>query len=195
MNILKFLYHKIINHSKPKIEIPFYTKDIFKDRKYSIGDYTYGNPKIFFENENSNLIIGKFCSIANDVTIVLGGNHRTDWITTYPFNVLNEFFPNAVGIQGHPVTKGDVVIGNDVWIGMKSTILSGVTIGDGAVIAAGSIVTKNVGCYEIWGGNPARLLKKRFNDDHIKKLLETKWWEWDIEKINNEVHYLCSNKI
>ena len=179
----------------PEKSKPFYTKDDFKDKKYIIGDYTYGNPEVIFDNENANLSIGKFCSIADNVTIFLGGNHKTDWLTTYPFTVLNGSYPEAKHIKGHPATKGNVTIGNDVWIGRNVIILSGVSIGNGAVIAAGSVVTKNVGDYEIWGGNPCKFIKKRFNDETIQSLKEMKWWNWDISKIKENIPELCSANI
>jgi acetyltransferase-like isoleucine patch superfamily enzyme len=170
-----------------------FTKDHFSLTKFKIGEYTYGVPRIFFINDEANLEIGKFCSISSGVEIFLGGNHRTDWITTYPFNVLNTDFPNAVDILGHPATKGSVKIMNDVWIGGSVTILSGVTIGNGAVLGNGSVITKDVGPYEIWVGNPARLVRKRFSDEDIKLLLELKWWDWSIDKINLHVKDLCSD--
>ena len=196
MKIIKKIVSKIKSYiNPPKQPLPYFTKDIFKDKKYKIGEYTYGNPSVLFENEEANLTIGKFCSIADGVIIFLGGNHRTDWITTYPFNVLTSYFPEGKGIEGHPATKGDVTIGNDVWIGLNVTIMSGVSIGDGAVIAAGSIVSKNIGDYEVWGGNPSRLLKKRFDDYKIKELQDLKWWNWDISVITENVDILCSNNI
>jgi acetyltransferase-like isoleucine patch superfamily enzyme len=193
---------KIVNRIKCFLTSPdpqplsfFYTKDIFRDKKYIIGDYTYGKPRVLFENDEANLIIGKFCSIADEVTIFLGGNHRTDWITTYPFNVLNSDFPEASQIEGHPATKGDVIIGNDVWIGRGVIIMSGITIGDGAVIAAGSVVSRNVGDYEIWGGNPSKLLKMRFECNAILKLQKLKWWDWEISRIKDNIECLCSNNL
>jgi acetyltransferase-like isoleucine patch superfamily enzyme len=195
MKILKIIINKIttfINTPKPSL---FYTKDIFKDSKFEIGDYTYGRPTVLFDSQEANLIIGKFCSIADGVTIFLGGNHRTDWITTYPFNVLSTYFPEGKGIKGHPATKGDVTIGNDVWIGLNVTIMSGVSIGDGAVIAACSVVSKNIGDYEIWGGNPSRLLKKRFDDHTIKELQDLKWWNWEISIIRQNLPNLCSDNL
>lgn len=181
-------------NATPSVALPFFTKDIFKDKKYEIGEYTYGNPKVLFENKEANLIIGKFCSIADGVTIFLGGNHRTDWITTYPFNVLSDYFPEGYGITGHPSTKGDVIIGNDVWIGLNVIIMSGVSIGDGAVIAAGSVVSKNIGDYEVWGGNPSRFLKKRFDDSKIKELQALKWWNCEISFIKEKIPQLCSDR-
>lgn len=138
------------------------------------GDYTYGTPVIKTWGEGANLRIGKFCSLAA-CTIVLGGNHRTDWATTYPFNV---FLPSYAYIIGHPATNGDIHIGNDVWIGNDAKIMSGVTIADGAVVAANALVTRDINAYEIHGGVPAKLIKKRFNDDVINKLLIIKWWDW-----------------
>ncbi len=172
----------------------FYTKDNFSKKRYQIGDFTYGKPQVYDWGEGANLIIGKFCSIASDVKIFIGGNHRTDWITTYPFPRMHEW-PEVLGIKGHPSTKGDVVIGDDVWIANGATILSGVKIGSGAVIAGQAVVTKDVEPYCIVAGNPAKFIKKRFDDDSINKLLKIKWWDWPIEKIKQNVEILCSNDI
>lgn len=168
-----------------------FTKDIFRSKKYIIGEYTYGEPNVYFDNE-ANLFIGKFCSLSQNIKIFLGGNHRMDWITTYPFNALNEEFPEARKIIGHPSTKGDVIIGNDVWIGYGVFILSGVTIGNGAVIGANSVVSKNIGAYEVWAGNPAKFIKKRFDDVTINNFENIQWWNWDIDKIIKNVEILCS---
>lgn len=162
-----------------------------------IGDFSYGCPNIFHYGEDAKLIIGKFCSIALDVDIFLGGNHRTDWITTYPFSAyeLRDIWPEAINIVGHPATKGDVVIGNDVWVGHGATILSGVKIGDGAVIGAKAVVTKNVEPYSIVVGNPAREIKKRFNNEVVIKLLKIKWWDWPIDKIRRNMAILLNSDI
>lgn len=172
-----------------------YTKDHLVGPLFEIGDYTYGCPNVMSWDDSTRLHIGKFCSIADGVTILLGGNHRTDWVTTYPFNVLSTPFPAASAIQGHPATKGDVWIGNDVWIGRGATILSGIQIGDGAVIGAGALVTKDVEPYSIVTGNPGKMVKKRFDEPTIKALLGIAWWNWDEEKINREVRNLCSSNI
>jgi virginiamycin A acetyltransferase len=159
---------------------------------YSIGKFSFGYPKVRSWGENATLKIGNFCSIAPGVNIVLGGEHRVDWVTTYPFNkILHEY----KYLKGHPATKGDIIIGNDVWIGMNATILSGVTIGDGAVIGANSLVTNDVEPYMIVGGNPAKPIRKRFDQQTIDKLLRIKWWDWDIEKIKRNVPDLLSNQI
>ena len=139
--------------------------------------------------------IGSFCSIASNCNIYLGGNHRTDWVTTYPFgHIHNTIFNNFNGI-GHPSTKGDVIIGNDVWIASNVTIMSGVKIGDGVVIAANSHIIKDIEPYSLVGGNPAKLIKKRFSEKQIEQLLEIKWWEWKDEKINKFTKLLCNDNI
>jgi acetyltransferase-like isoleucine patch superfamily enzyme len=160
-----------------------------------IGKYSYGNPKIHSWGENSELRIGNFCSIAKNVSVYLGGNHRTDWVTTYPFGHINKDIFNKFNGNGHPSTKGDVIIGNDVWIGDNVTIMSGVTIGDGSVIANNSHVVKNIEPYSIVGGNPAKLIRYRFTPKQIEQLLEIKWWYWDDEKINNFSPLLCNENI
>ena len=161
----------------------------------SVGKYTYGTPRKHWENDNAKLIIGSFCSIASNVNIYLGGNHRTDWVTTYPFgHIYHNVFNNFSG-EGHPSTKGDVIIGNDVWIGSNVTIMSGVNIGDGAIIANNSHVVRNVEPYSMVGGNPATIIRYRFSEEQIKKLLEIKWWNWDDSKINSFTPLLCNNNI
>lgn len=196
--ILNKIFKKIKRHflpQKKEIVKSIFTKEIFKDKKYIIGNYTYGKPTVLFENSEANLLIGKFCSIAQGVTIFLGGNHNVDWLTTYPFNVLDSDFSNGKKIKGHPTTKGDVVIGNDVWIGRNVTIMSGVKIENGAVIGAGAVVTKNIGAYEVWAGNPAKFIKKRFNQNTIDYLNNLNWWNWNTQKINNNLVDLCSANI
>ncbi len=150
--------------------------------KYTIGDWTYGRPTILDWHDGTQLKIGKFCSIARDVKIVVGGEHHLDWVTTYPFSKL---WPKPVPSESPDVvhSKGDVIIMNDVWIGTGALILSGVTIHDGAVIGAGSVVTKDVPAYAIVAGNPARLLRSRFEPALIESLQSIAWWNWPAEKI------------
>ena len=166
-----------------------------QDRIRKIGKYTYGghnNININYWGEGTWLDIGSFCSIASNLTVLLGGNHRTDWATTYPFGHINtNIFNNFNGV-GHPQTKGDVIIENDVWIGSNVTILSGITIGNGSCIANNSVITKDVEPYSIVGGNPAKLIKHRFDQETINSLLELKWWDLDDFHINEMSPYLCS---
>ena len=161
----------------------------------SVGKHTYGiqNIDIYYWCEDTWLDVGSFCSISGHILVYLGGNHRIDWATTFPFGHLEKnIFTKFNGI-GHPSTKGNVKIGNDVWIGTHATIMSGITIGDGACIACNSVVTKDVLPYSIVGGNPAKLIKMRFSDDIIKKLLKYEWWELSDNVINDISPLLCSN--
>jgi acetyltransferase-like isoleucine patch superfamily enzyme len=164
-----------------------------------IGSNTYGHDGIKIiggYDEGTKLIIGKFCSIAEGVVVFLGANHRVDWFTTYPFGHIHENkFPKVKRNHGHPASKGNVVIGNDVWIATNAVIMSGIKIGDGAIIGAYSIVTKDVPPYTIVAGNPAKQIRKRFSDEIINKLLELKWWDMDETRINEISDILCSNDI
>ena len=160
---------------------------------YRFGRGTYASRlKIHSWNEGSTLSIGAYCSIADGVQIYLGGEHNIDWVTTYPFSVLRK---SASHIVGHPRTKGSVVIGNDVWIGKEAMILSGVKIGDGAVVGARALVTKAVQPYAIVAGNPAHEIGKRFDDRAIERLLEIKWWDWDANRIDKAIPLLLSSDI
>jgi chloramphenicol O-acetyltransferase type B len=147
--------------------------------KYRIGRGTYGDLSVFSWGEGKTLEIGNFTSIAAGVKIFLGGEHRTDWVTTFPFNVL---WHSAQGHTGHPKSRGDVVIGNDVWIGTEALIMSGVTVGDGAVIGARAVVRCDVPPYAVAIGNPAQVKNFRFDQGVVKRLLALKWWNWsDLE--------------
>lgn len=153
----------------------------------TIGAYSFGNPRIHKWTDKYTLSIGKFCSIAEDVDIIVDGNHRPDWVSMYP---LGRILKNDFSNTGHPEGKGDMVIGNDVWLGMGCKILPGARVADGAVVAAGAVVTRHVLPYEIVGGVPARHIKFRFTLKQIAKLLEIKWWDWPVEKINENIPML-----
>lgn len=176
-----------------KFRLP-YTRNFASYIKYVIGKYTYGAPIVKDWHQGSTLKIGDFSSIAENVTILLGGNHPTDWISSFPFGMVFDEFKEQH--YNYPkLSKGSVIIGNDVWIGLNTTILSGVTIGDGAIVAAGSIITKNVEPYAIVGGNPAKIIKKRFSDRAIAQLLVIQWWKWDIDKIKENLDLILSDDI
>jgi acetyltransferase-like isoleucine patch superfamily enzyme len=168
-----------------------YTKDLLSDR-YHIGDHTYGKPRVMSWGEGTSLKIGKYCSIGTNVIIFLGSEHRIDWVSTYPFPF---FWAGAKSIPGHPSTKGDVVIGNDVWIGFGATILSGISIGDGAAIGACSVVTRDIPPYAIAAGNPAQVIRFRFDEGTVQKLLQIKWWNWSDEKVADNIRLICSDSI
>ena len=183
-----------------------FLKNVIKNPNIIVGDYTYyddfenvenfeKNVKYHFDFISDQLIIGKFCMIASDVKFIMNGaNHLTDSLSTYPFAIFGNGWENAMEGKTYP-KKGDINIGNDVWIGYNATIMSGVTIGDGAIIAANSTVIKDVEPYSIVGGNPAKEIKKRFSKAVILKLLEFQWWNWDIEKITRNIQNLTGAEI
>ncbi|WP_416236352.1 CatB-related O-acetyltransferase [Xanthomarina sp. F2636L] len=183
-----------------------FLKNIIKNPNIIVGDYTYyddfenvenfeKNVKYHFDFVGDKLIIGKFCMIASNVKFIMNGaNHLTDAMSTYPFAVFGNGWEHAMEGKTYP-QKGNINIGNDVWIGYNATIMAGVTIGDGAIIATNATVTKDVAPYTIVGGNPAKEIRKRFSEEVITKLLELQWWHWDIEKITKNVKNLTDNKI
>jgi len=160
--------------------------------RFHVGRRTYGEPEVLDWKDGTTLRIGSFCSIAAGVNILLGGNHRTDWITTYPFLVMSK---GVEGARESYVVKGDVLIGNDVWIGQFATILSGVTIGNGAVIGVSAVVTKNVPAYAIVAGNPAKIIRMRFSENEIAQLEQIAWWDWPDGKIEAAMPFLLSGNI
>ncbi|MFM2267051.1 MAG: hypothetical protein RL757_492 [Bacteroidota bacterium] len=183
-----------------------FLKNIIKNPNIIVGDYTYyddfedvenfeKNVKYLFDFTGDKLKIGKFCMIASDVKFIMNGaNHLTDAISTYPFAIFGEGWQQAMDGKTYP-NKGDIEIGNDVWIGYNATIMAGVRVGDGAIIGANSMVVKDVPPYAIVGGNPATVLKKRFSEQKIEQLLALAWWDWDIEKITKHVADLTNTNI
>jgi acetyltransferase-like isoleucine patch superfamily enzyme len=147
---------------------------------------SYAQPFVYYnEGDTARVTIGRYCSIAAGVGIMPGGNHRTDWVSTYPFRI--RYGLDGANLDGHPATKGDVVIGNDVWIGNGALILSGVTIGDGAVVGAQAVVTRDVPPYAIVAGNPARVVGHRFSEPERDQLLAIRWWDWPEEVVLERV--------
>lgn len=152
------------------------------------GEYTYG--EIIRRGEMNEIVIGKFCSIAKGVIFDSGFNHRTDFISTFPFKTILD-----CNVENNVRCNGDIIIGNDVWIAENVTIMSGIKIGNGAVIGNGSIVTKDVNPYTIVAGNPAKYIKQRFSFSQIIALELIEWWNWDIQKIKDNAHYLNGGDI
>jgi acetyltransferase-like isoleucine patch superfamily enzyme len=163
----------------------------WRTENITVGDFTYfgDNKSIPWWGEGT-LRIGKFCSIASNVTLMLGGGHRADWLTTFNFD-----FASFCVCKPFPDLKHDITIGNDVWIGNGVTIMPGVTIADGAVIGINALVTKDVGPYEIWGGVPAKLIRKRFPEETIRKMLDMRWWDWTDEEIVGAMPILMNSDI
>ena len=172
-----------------------------------IGDYTYYDDLEDSENFERNvlyhfpfigdkLIIGKFCALATGVKFIMNGaNHKISGFSTYPFQIFGNGWEKVTPELEEFPNKGNTVIGNDVWIGYEALIMPGVEIGDGAIIASKSVVTKNVAPYTIVGGNPAKEIKKRFADDVIDSLLKIAWWNWDIEKITHNLEKIVGGDI
>lgn len=183
-----------------------FLKNLVKNPQIIIGDYTYyddfedvhnfeKNVKYLFDFVGDQLIIGKFCMIASGVTFIMNGaNHLSRSISSYPFAVFGNGWEQAMEGKAYPI-KGDTIVGNDVWIGYGATIMPGVKIGDGAIIASNSTVTKDVHPYTVVGGNPAKEISKRFSDEKIKKLQSIQWWDWPIEKITKNVQALTGEDI
>ena len=160
--------------------------------RHDIGEWSYGDLEVVYWDAGASLRIGRFCSIAPGVVVLLGGEHHSDWVTTYPFS-LN--FQEAAALPGYPHTKGDVRIGNDVWIGRDALVLSGVTVHDGAVIGARSVVTRDVEPYSIVAGNPARRLRYRFSPERIEALRRIAWWDWPLDEIKKALPVLQSGDV
>ena len=183
-----------------------FLKNVIKNPNIIVGDYTYyddfdnvenfeKNVKYHFDFVGDKLIIGRFCMIASNVTFIMNGaNHLTNALTTYPFAIFGNGWQTAMDGKTYP-NKGDIIIGNDVWIGYNATIMGGVTIGDGAIIATNATIVKDVAAYSMVGGNPATEIKKRFDDDSIRRLLEIKWWNWDMDKITRNLQHLTATDI
>jgi virginiamycin A acetyltransferase len=183
-----------------------FLKNITQNPNIEVGDFTYyddfenvenfeKNVRYHFDFTGDKLKIGKFCMIASDVTFIMNGaNHLTEGISSYPFAVFGGDWANAMEGKTYP-NRGNIIIGNDVWLGYKSVVMSGVKIGDGAIIGAYSVVTKDVPPYAIVGGNPAKIIRKRHSDSDIERLLKLAWWDWDFDKISRNVQHLTGNDL
>lgn len=179
-----------------------YIKPTIKNKNIIVGDFSYIADSDFeshvthhYEWNNDKLIIGKFCQIASGVEFVMNGaNHQMNAVSTFPFYTL-EGWKQTPPTQNDLPIKGDTIIGNDVWIGQNATILPGVHIGDGAIIGANSVVGGNVEPYTIVVGNPAKALRKRFDEELIDIMEKLKWWDKSIEEINNLISLLTNSNL
>lgn len=181
-----------------------FLKNFVKASNIFVGDYTYFDDRRYgpdkFEDYNVlynydfskvKLVIGKFCAIAAETRFIMTGDHKLDAISTYPFPIFGHGWESAFNVDDLPV-KGDIVVGHDVWFGYDSLVMNGVTIGNGAIIAAGAVVVKDVPAYSIVAGNPAKVVKMRFDEKTITRLQNIAWWNWDIEKINKHLKLICN---
>ncbi len=184
-----------------------FIKNTIINPNITIGDYTYYDDLEDSENFERNvlyhfpfigdkLIIGKFCALATGVKFIMNGaNHKMSGFSSYPFQIFGNGWEKVTPQPGELPNKGDTVVGNDVWIGYEALIMPGVEIGNGAIIASKSVVVKNVSPYTIVGGNPAKVIKKRFANDVIEMLLVISWWNWDIEKITRNLEQIVGGDI
>lgn len=197
------------NAVHPNVAVPSvcFIKNVVTRKNISVGDYTYyddpdgaedfeAHVTYHYEFLGDRLVIGKFCAIARGITFIMNGaNHRMNSVTTYPFNIMGHGWEKCTPTLEDLPFKGDTVVGNDVWIGQDVTVMPGVHIGDGAIIAAESVVTRDIPPYHVAGGNPCRVIRKRFDDALIDYLLALKWWDWDAEKIFCNLEALCSGDL
>ena len=184
-----------------------YLKNFITSPNIEVGDYTYyddpNGPEHFEKNVlyhfdfiGDKLIIGKFCAIAKDVTFIMNGaNHQSTGFSTYPFFIFGNGWEKSAPQPGDLPFKGNTEIGNDVWIGYNATIMPGVKIGNGAIIASKSVVTNDVPAYAVVGGNPAKIIKQRFDDKTINALLSIAWWDWSSDKITAHLDAITQNNL
>jgi len=184
-----------------------FLKNIITRPNIVVGSYTYyddmkdaynfeKNVLYHFEFIGDKLILGNFCAIASDVKFIMnGGNHELSPISTFPFGIFGEGWEavnEGVNVSEKYPNKGDMIIGNDVWIGHNATLMPGIKVGNGVVIASESVVTKDVPDYAIVGGNPAQVIRMRYDDDTVRRLLDIAWWNWDADKITAHLKIINS---
>jgi len=186
--------HRLRNWRNPQNETRIHLAGLARRYGFDIGAHSYGRPKVRFPESGRKLSIGRYCSIADRVEILLGGDHRLDWASTFPFAAFAEVWPAAEDGRYH-ASRGDVVIGHDVWIGSGAMILSGVTIGHGAAVAARAVVTKDVPPYAIVGGNPARAIRTRFDGATVAALLDAAWWDLPDAEVAGLIPLLQSDRV
>jgi acetyltransferase-like isoleucine patch superfamily enzyme len=165
-----------------------------EDGTLVMGEQSYFAPTVRkYKGDTNRAIIGKWCSVAADSTFYVGGMHPTHWITTYGIREMFDL-PGAFGDE-MPLSHGDIVVGNDCWICERSTILSGIRIGNGAVVATEAVVTKDVEPYTIVAGNPARAIRRRFTEEQAEALQRIAWWDWPLDTVIERVEWLNGRSI
>lgn len=192
---MKALLHRLRSGRNPNNETRIHLEKLVRTHGFSIGAYSYGRPKIRFAGSGRGLTIGRYCSIADKVEILLGGDHRLDWASTYPFAAMRGLWPEADAPADYHASRGDVSIGHDVWLGSGCLILSGVAVGHGAVVAARAVVTRDVPPYAIVAGNPARIVRTRFDDETVAALVACAWWDLPHAQVSALVPLLQSGRI
>jgi virginiamycin A acetyltransferase len=184
-----------------------FIRNTVKNPNIIIGDYTYYDDPEDSENFERNvlyhypfigdkLIIGKFCAIARGARFIMNGaNHKLSGISTYPFQIFGNGWEKVTPKPGELPYKGDTVVGNDVWIGYEALVMPGVRIGDGAIVSSRAVVVGDVEPYTVVGGNPARPVKRRFEPEQVRELLEIAWWDWPVEKISAHLHLIVAGDV
>ena len=192
---MKALLHRLRSGRNPNNETRIHLEKLVRAHGFSIGAYSYGRPKVRFAESGRRLTIGRYCSIADKVEILLGGGHRLDWASTYPFAAMRGLWPEADATAAYHASRGDVSIGHDVWLGSGCMILSGVTVGHGAVVAARAVVARDVPPYAVVAGNPARVVRLRFDAATVDALVACAWWDLPHAEVARLVPLLQSDRI
>ncbi len=181
-----------------------FIRNTVKNPNVVVGDYTYYDDPDDSENFERNvlyhypfigdkLVIGKFCALARGVKFIMNGaNHKLTGFSTYPFGIFGQGWEAAIPAPADLPSRGDTVVGNDVWIGYDALVMPGVKIGDGAIVAARSVVVKDVPAYAVVGGNPAQVLKSRFPPETVAALENIAWWDWPVEKVTRNLKAIVS---
>jgi virginiamycin A acetyltransferase len=194
-------------HPIPQHPRVVFIKNLALPTNVEVGAYTYyddpdgvdaflRNILYHFEFTGDRLTIGRFCALGTGTTFLMnGGNHRLSAPSTYPFLIFGGAWARRFEGEADFPSRGDTMIGNDVWTGWKSTIMPGVTVGDGAVIGACAVVTRDVPPYAVVAGNPARVVRMRYTPEEVEKLLRARWWDWDAEKITRNLAVISGGDV